>query len=113
MISLVVTNDKKYGLLHKGFVLDINTFEPIDTNNFTTVKSGRFNEMISDKDLSFVKHLKSQFPYTTIGNVIAFHINWKQKFFIRISKGDKMTIYSGYPLFILKRLISFINNVLV
>ena len=45
MINLVVTNDKKYGLLHKGSVLDINTFKPIDTNNFTALKSGEFNNM--------------------------------------------------------------------
>ena len=108
MIKLVVTNDKKYGLLHKGSVLDVNTFEPIYTNDFTTLRSGRFNKITSEKDLDFVKHLKSKFPYTTIGNVIAFHINWKQKFFIRMNKDEKMIIYSGYPLFILKRLMSFI-----
>lgn len=108
MINLVVTNDKKYGLLHKGSVLDINTFNPIDTNNFTALKSGKFNNMEVDKDLDLIKYLRRQFPYTTVGNVIAFNINWKQKFFIRLSKGDKMTIYSGYPLFVLKRLIAYI-----
>ena len=108
MINLVITNDKKYGLLHKGSVLDINTFKPINTNNFTALKSGKFNNMEVDKDLDLIKHLRSRFPYTTIGNVIAFNINWKQKFFIRLSKGDKMTIYSGYPLFVLKRLIAYI-----
>lgn len=110
-IRIVITDDGKYGILHKDVVFDINTFNELSSNNISNVKSGKLHNLpLQPIDKDFISKLKSKFPYTKIGRTYAFHLNWIQKFFIRINENNTMNIYSGYPVWILKRLLSFINR---
>lgn len=109
-ISIIKFSNKKIGFLYKNTLYDINSFDELDTESYSTLKSGKLcNLPLQPFDKDFISELKSTFPYTKIGRTYAFHINWIQKFFIRINEDNTMNIYSGYPVWILKRLLSFIK----
>lgn len=107
----LVIYDKKFGILYKGSIFDINTFEKVEPKEYSLVKSGKLNNLPNKEvDNEFIKKLRRKFPYTKIGNTTAFHINLTQKFFVKVNKDNTMNIYSGYPVFILKRLCKFIED---
>ena len=107
----LVTYDKKFGILYKGSIFDINTFEKVEPEKYSLIHSKQLQNLPNKElDKEFMKSLRHKFPYTKIGNVTAFHINLTQKFFIKINKDNTMNIYSGYPVFILKRLLKFIEQ---
>lgn len=108
MMKLLISNDRKYGILYKGSVFDINTFQKETEKTYTTLKSGKLNHLPNmELDNELIKYLRRKFPYTKINDTIVFHINWTQKFFVKINKDNTMNIYSGYPIFVLKRFIKF------
>ena len=108
MMKLLISNDKKYGILYKGSVFDVNTFQKETEKAYTTLKSGKLNHLPNTElDKELVKYFRRKFPYTKINDTIAFHINWTQKFFVKINKDNTMNIYSSYPIFVLKRFIKF------
>lgn len=107
----LVIYDKKFGILYNGSIFDINTFEKVEPKEYSLVKSGKLNNLPNKEvDNEFIKKLRRKFPYTKIGNTTAFHINLTQKFFVKVNKDNTMNIYSGYPVFILKRLCKFIED---
>ena len=108
-MRLVITNNKKYGILYRGSVYDINTFEAMEAPSYSLLRSGKLHNLPNEElNEPFIKALRKKFPYTKIGNTYAFHVNWKQEFFVKINKDNTMNIYSGYPIFVLKRLLKFI-----
>jgi hypothetical protein len=110
-MKLIISDNKKYGILRKGSVFDINTFEIIDVNKYYNLRSGKLQHLPNKEfDKELFRKAKGLFPYTTVGNTYVFHINLRQKFFIKINKDNTMNIYSGYPIFVLKRLIKFIDG---
>ena len=107
----LVTYDKKFGILIKGSILDINTFEEVKPEKYSVLKSGKLSNLPNQEvDKEFLKSLRKRFPYTKIGTTTAFHLNLQQKFFIKINKDNTMNIYSSYPIFVLKRFLKFIEN---
>lgn len=109
-INIVKFSDKKIGFLYKTKLYDINSFDKINVESYSTLKSGKLHNLpLQPVNIDFIAELKSTFPYTKIGKTYAFHLNWTQKFFIRINENDTMNIYSGYPVWVLKRLLSFIK----
>jgi hypothetical protein len=110
-MKLLISNDKKCGILYKGSVFDINSLQEIE-DEYSTLRAGKLQylpNMELDKEL--IKKLRRKFPYTKIGNTYAFHLNWHQKFFVKINKDNTMNLYSGYPIFVLKRTLKFLENV--
>lgn len=107
----LVTYDKKFGILYKGSIFDINEFKEVKPEKYSLIHSKQLQNLPNKElDKEFMKSLRRKFPYTKIGNVTAFHINLTQKFFIKINKDNTMNIYSGYPVFVLKRLLKFIEQ---
>lgn len=107
----LVTYDKKFGILYKDSILDINTFEEVKPEKYSVLKSGKLSNLPNQEvDKEFLKSLRKRFPYTKIGTTTAFHLNLQQKFFVKINKDNTMNIYSSYPIFVLKRLIKFITK---
>lgn len=107
----LVTYDKKIGILYKGSIFDINDFSEVKPEKYTLIQSKQLQNLPNKElDKEFIKSLRKKFPYTKIGNVTAFHINLTQKFFIKINKDNTMNIYSGYPIFVLKRFLKFIED---
>ena len=107
----LITYDKKFGILYKGSIFDINTFEKVETEKYSLIHSKQLQNLPNkDLDKEFLKALRRRFTYTKIGTTTAFHINLTQKFFVKINKDNTMNIYSGYPVFILKRLLKFIEQ---
>lgn len=107
----LITYDKKFGILYKGSIFDLNTFEKVETEKHSLIYSKQLQNLPNKElDKEFMKSLRRKFPYTKIGNVTAFHINLTQKFFVKINKDNTMNIYSGYPVFVLKRLLKFIEQ---
>ena len=107
----LITYDKKFGILYKGSIFDINTFEKVESEKYSLIHSKQLQNLPNkDLDKEFIKALRRRFTYTKIGTTIAFHINLTQKFFVKINKDNTMNIYSGYPVFILKRLLKFIEQ---
>ena len=107
----LVTYDKKFGILIKDSILDINTFEEVKPEKYSVLKSGKLSNLPNQEvDKEFLKSLRKRFPYTKIGTTTAFHLNLQQKFFVKINKDNTMNVYSSYPIFVLKRLIKFITK---
>ena len=107
----LVTYDKKFGILVKGSIFDLNTFEEVKPEKYSVLKSGKLSNLPNQEvDKEFLKSLRKRFPYTKIGTTTAFHLNLQQKFFVKINKDNTMNIYSSYPIFVLKRLIKFITK---
>lgn len=107
----LVTYDKKFGILYKGSIFDINEFKEVKPEKYALIHSKQLQNLPNkDLDKEFIKALRRRFTYTKIGNVTAFHINLTQKFFVKINKNNTMNIYSGYPVFILKRFLKFIED---
>ena len=107
----LVTYDKKFGILIKDSILDINTFEEVKPEKYSVLRSGKLSNLPNQEvDKEFLKSLRKRFPYTKIGTTTAFHLNLQQKFFVKINKDNTMNIYSSYPIFVLKRLIKFITK---
>ena len=110
-MKLVTYDNNKFGILIKDSIFDINTFEKVESNKHSLVYSKQLQNLPNKElDKEFMKSLRRKFPYTKIGNVTAFHINLTQKFFVKVNKDNTMNIYSGYPVFILKRLLKFIEQ---
>lgn len=107
----LITYDKKFGILYKDSIFDINTFEKVEPEKYSLVRSKQLHNL-PNKNLNreFIKTLRRKFTYTKIGATTAFHINLTQKFFVKINKDNTMNVYSGYPVFILKRLLKFIEQ---
>jgi hypothetical protein len=109
-INIVKFSDKKIGFLYKSKLYDINSFNKLDTESYSNLKSSKLHNLpLQPINIDFISELKSTFPYTKIGKTYVFHLNWTQKFFVRINEDNTMNIYSGYPIWILKRLLSFIK----
>ena len=107
----LVTYDKKFGILIKGSIFDLNTFEEVKPEKYSVLKSGKLSNLPNQEvDKEFLKSLRKRFPYTKIGTTTAFHLNLQQKFFVKINKDNTMNVYSSYPIFVLKRLIKFITK---
>ena len=107
----LVTYDKKFGILVKGSIFDLNTFEEVKPEKYSVLKAGKLSNLPNQEvDKEFLKSLRKRFPYTKIGTTTAFHLNLQQKFFVKINKDNTMNIYSSYPIFVLKRLIKFITK---
>ena len=107
----LVTYDKKFGILIKGSIFDLNTFEEVKPEKYSVLKAGKLSNIPNQEvDKEFLKSLRKRFPYTKIGTTTAFHLNLQQKFFVKINKDNTMNIYSSYPIFVLKRLIKFITK---
>lgn len=107
----LVTYDKKFGILVKGSIFDLNTFEEVKPEKYSVLKAGKLGNLPNQEiDKEFLKSLRKRFPYTKIGTTTAFHLNLQQKFFVKINKDNTMNIYSSYPIFVLKRLIKFITK---
>ena len=107
----LITYDKKFGILIKDSILDINTFEEVKPEKYSVLKSGKLSNLPNQEvDKEFLKSLRKRFPYTKIGTTTAFHLNLQQKFFVKINKDNTMNVYSSYPIFVLKRLIKFITK---
>ena len=107
----LVTYDKKFGILVKGSIFDLNTFEEVKPENYTVLKAGKLSNLPNQEiDKEFLKSLRRKFTYTKIGTTTAFHLNLQQKFFVKINKDNTMNIYSSYPIFVLKRLLKFITK---
>ena len=107
----LITYDKKFGILYKGFIYDINTFEEVKPEKYSLIRSKQLHNLPNKNfDKEFIKTLRRKFTYTKIGTTTAFHINLTQKFFVKINKDNTMNIYSGYSVFILKRLLKFIKQ---
>ena len=107
----LITYDKKFGILYKGSIFDINTFEEVKPEKYSVLKAGKLSNLSNQEvDKEFLKSLRKRFPYTKIGTTTAFHLNLQQKFFVKINKDNTMNIYSSYPIFVLKRLIKFITK---
>lgn len=107
----LITYDKKFGILYKDSIFDINTFEKVEPEKYSLIHSKQLQNLPNkDLDKEFIKTLRRKFTYTKIGATTAFHINLTQKFFVKINKDNTMNIYSGYPVFILKRLLKFIEQ---
>lgn len=107
----LVTYDKKFGILIKDSILDINTFEEVKPEKYSILKAGKLSNLPNQEvDKEFLKSLRKRFPYTKIGTTTAFHLNLQQKFFVKINKDNTMNVYSSYPIFVLKRLIKFITK---
>ena len=105
----LVTYDKKFGILVKGSIFDLNTFEEVKPENYAVLKAGKLSNLPNQEiDKKFLKSLRRKFTYTKIGTTTAFHLNLQQKFFVKINKDNTMNIYSSYPIFVLKRLLKFI-----
>lgn len=102
--KLICTNTKQYGILYQDSVFDLNTFEPIKCEKYSLLRPGKFKHFSKELDDDFIKLLKKNFPYTLINKTLVIHINWKQKFFIG------KDIYSAYPIWVIKRLLKFIQN---
>jgi hypothetical protein len=110
MIKLLINNDRKYGILYKDSVFDINSLQEIE-GEYTTLKVSKLQHLPNaELDMELIKKLRRKFPYTKIGNTYAFHLNWHQKFFVKINKDNTMNIYSGYPIFVLKRILKFLET---
>lgn len=107
----LITYDKKFGILIKDSILDINTFKEVKPEKYSVLKSGKLSNLPNQEvDKEFLKSIRKRFPYTKIGTTTAFHLNLQQKFFVKINKDNTMNIYSSYPIFVLKRLIKFITK---
>ena len=107
----LITYDKKFGILYKGSIFDINTLEEVKPEKYSVLKSGKLSNLPNQEvDKEFLKSLRKRFPYTKIGTTTAFHLNLQQKFFVKINKDNTMNVYSSYPIFVLKRLIKFITK---
>ena len=107
----LITYDKKFGILFKGSIYDINTFEEVKLTAYSVLKAGKLSNLPNQEvNKEFLKSLRKRFPYTKIGTTTAFHLNLQQKFFVKINKDNTMNIYSSYPVFVLKRLIKFITK---
>ena len=107
----LVTYDKKFGILFKGSIYDINTFEEVKFTAYSVLKAGKLSNLPNQEvDKEFLKFLRKRFPYTKIGTTTAFHLNLQQKFFVKINKDNTMNIYSSYPVFVLKRFLKFIED---
>lgn len=107
----LVTYDKKFGILVKGSIFDLNTFEEVNLKSYSILKAGKLSNLPNQEiDKEFLKFLRKRFPYTKIGTTTAFHLNLQQKFFVKINKDNTMNVYSSYPIFVLKRLIKFITK---
>ena len=107
----LITYDNRYGILYKNSIFDISTFEKVEPKKYSLVRSKKLQNLPNkDLDKEFIKALRRKFTYTKIGTTIAFHINFTQKFFVKINKDNTMNIYSGYPVFILKQLLKFIEQ---
>lgn len=110
-MKLVTYDNNKFGILVKGSIFDINEFKEVKPEKYSLVYSKQLQNLPNKElDKEFMKSLRRKFPYTKIGNVTAFHINLTQKFFVKVNKDNTMNIYSGYPVFILKRLLKFIEQ---
>lgn len=107
----LVTYDKKFGILVKGSIFDLNTFEEVKPEKYSVLKAGKLSNLPNQEvDKEFLKSLRKRFPYTKIGTTTAFHLNLQQKFFVKINKDNTMNIYSSYPIFVLKRFLKFIED---
>lgn len=107
----LVTFNKKYGILYKDSIFDINTFEKVQPEHYSLVRAGVLHNLPNtDVDKEFIKKMRKRFAYTKIGSTTAFHINLQQKFFVKVNKDNSMNIFSGYPVFMLKRLLKFIED---
>lgn len=107
----LVTYDKKFGILVKGSIFDLNTFEEVKPTAYSVLKAGKLSNLPNTEiDKEFLKALRKRFPYTKIGTTTAFHLNLQQKFFVKINKDNTMNIYSSYPIFVLKRFLKFIED---
>ena len=107
----LVTYDKKFGILVKGSILDINTFEEVKPEKYSVLKAGKLSNLPNQEiDKEFLKSLRRKFTYTKIGTTTAFHLNLQQKFFVKINKDNTMNVYSSYPIFVLKRFLKFIED---
>ena len=110
-MKLITYDNKKFGILIKDYILDINTFEEVKPEKYSVLRSGKLSNLPNQEiDKEFLKSLRKRFPYTKIGTTTAFHLNLQQKFFVKINKDNTMNIYSSYPIFVLKRLIKFITK---
>ena len=110
-MKLVTYDNKKFGILIKDSILDINTFEEVKPEKHSVLKAGKLSNLPNQEvDKDFLKSLRKRFPYTKIGTTTAFHLNLQQKFFVKINKDNTMNIYASYPIFVLKRLIKFITK---
>ena len=107
----LVTYDKKFGILVKGSIFDLNTFEEVKPEKYSVLKAGKLSNLPNQEiDKEFLKSLRRKFTYTKIGTTTAFHLNLQQKFFVKINKDNTMNIYSSYPIFVLKRFLKFIED---
>ena len=107
----LVSYDKKFGILIKGSIFDLNTFEEVKPIAYSVLKAGKLSNLPNQEiNKEFLKSLRKRFPYTKIGTTTAFHLNLQQKFFVKINKDNTMNIYSSYPIFVLKRLLKFIED---
>lgn len=110
-MKLITYDNKKFGILIKDSILDINTFEEVKPEKYSVLKAGKLSNLPNQEiDKEFLKSLRRKFTYTKIGTTTAFHLNLQQKFFVKINKDNTMNIYSSYPIFVLKRLIKFITK---
>lgn len=107
----LITYDKKFGILFKGSIFDLNTFEEVKDTPYSILKAGKLSNLPNQEiDKEFLKSLRRKFTYTKIGTTTAFHLNLQQKFFVKINKDNTMNIYSSYPIFVLKRFLKFIED---
>jgi hypothetical protein len=110
-MKLITYDNKKFGILVKGSILNINTFEEVKPEKYSVLKAGKLSNIPNQEiDKEFLKSLRRKFTYTKIGTTTAFHLNLQQKFFVKINKDNTMNIYSGYPIFVLKRFLKFIED---
>ena len=83
----LVTYDKKFGILVKGSIFDLNTFEEVKPEKYSVLKAGKLSNLPNQEiDKEFLKSLRRKFTYTKIGTTTAFHLNLQQKFFVKIVK---------------------------
>lgn len=107
----LITYNKKFGILVKGSIFDINTFEEVKPETYAFLHASKLQNLPNQElNKEFLKSMRKKFPYTKIDRTYVFHINLIQKFFVKINKDNTMNIYSSYPIFVLKRLIKFITK---
>ena len=107
----LVTYDKKFGILVKGSIFDLETFEEVKPESYTFLYASKLSNLPNQElNKDFLKNMRKKFPYTKIDRTYVFHINLIQKFFVKINKDNTMNVYSGYPIFVLKRFLKFIED---
>jgi hypothetical protein len=107
----LVSYDKKFGILIKGSIFNLETFEEVKPETYAFLHASKLQNLPNQElNKEFLKSMRKKFPYTKIDRTYVFHINLIQKFFVKINKDNTMNIYSGYPISVLKQFLKFIEK---